>query len=143
MAAVRVVRNSFTALVLAIAKLETIISTVEITCQEGKECSIDDSYSATVTQTFEFNVDIGLNSKGSIDHPRHVQRGAESAPEALLQGAFNLVRAFPDRAIAELMTILQGASISYSTAKSTVRGSTFGRPVQNNASDCGYWTRSV
>lgn len=76
------------------------------TCQEGKECSIDNSYTATVTQTFEFNVGVGLNSKRSIDHPRHVQRGAGSAPEALLKGAFNLVRAFPDRTITELMAIL-------------------------------------
>jgi len=67
------------------------------TCQEGKQCSIDNSYTATVTQTFEFNVGADLNTKRSIDHPRHVQRGAGSAPEALLEGAFNLVRTFPDR----------------------------------------------
>jgi hypothetical protein len=76
------------------------------TCQEGKECSIDNSYTATITQTFEFNGDVGLNTKRSIGHPRHVQRDAEAAPEALLMGAFNLVRTFPDRKIAELMTIL-------------------------------------
>jgi hypothetical protein len=76
------------------------------TCQEGKECSIDNSYTATVIQTFEFNVGAAVDTKRSIDHPRHVQRDAGSAPEALLEGAFNLVRTFPDRTIAELMTIL-------------------------------------
>lgn len=59
-------------------------------CQEGITCEVTKSYTATVTQTFTFNVGVGLKAERSLNNP-HIQRAEESAPEALLKGAFDLV----------------------------------------------------
>jgi hypothetical protein len=60
------------------------------TCQQGKTCSIDQSYTATITETFSFNLGLSLKAERSLNNP-HVQRDAEPAPESLLKGAFDLV----------------------------------------------------
>ena len=50
-------------------------------CEQGGQCAIDDSLSATITESFSFNVGATLNTK----------RDVENAPEAVLKGAFNIV----------------------------------------------------
>jgi hypothetical protein len=60
------------------------------TCTKNITCAIDKSYTATLTQTYTFNVGVGLKAERSLNNP-HIPRGAEPAPEALLKGAFDLV----------------------------------------------------
>ncbi|SLM33696.1 hypothetical protein LPUS_02235 [Lasallia pustulata] len=87
-------------------------------CSADQSCSVQASDSATITQTYTFNVGASLQQR-SEEMSSLVQRDAAST----LKAAFDV-----------------GASYSYSTAKTTLSGITLSRPMNNNASDCGYWT---
>src|SRR6266511_4217530 len=68
-------------------------------CRANEPCSIQASQSATLTQTFEFNVGAGLNTKRSVKGSEFWPRSETETPQDILKCAFNIVRTIADVAV--------------------------------------------